>query len=98
MRSFIIAASALALVAGSAHAQHESSITVSRGSFAVAPFGGYMISQAFFTGPLNSSLSVQNAPLYGVQGSLPLAPTASLIGSLAYSSGTLKAGIPIIGG
>jgi hypothetical protein len=73
-------------------------ITVDRGEFAVTPYTGYLVSQSFLSGPLNSSLNVQGAALYGVQGSLPLAPGASLVGTVGYSSGDLKAGIPIIGG
>lgn len=103
MRSTFLMASALGVlvsVAG-AHAQstsRSSDISISRGSFAVAPFAGYLLSQQFVDGPLSSSLNVQAGPVYGLQASLPLAPSASIIGTLGYSSGDLQAGIPIIGG
>jgi hypothetical protein len=36
--------------------------------------------------------------MYGVQASLPLAPSASIVGTIGYSSGDLKVGVPILGG
>lgn len=79
-------------------AQKSSPISVSRGEFSVAPYGGYLITQKFFDGPLNSSLGVSSAPVYGVQASLPLAPSSSLVGTLGYASGDLEVGVPILGG
>ena len=82
-----------------ANAQSRSSdISISRGSFAVTPFGGYLLSQRFIDGPLGTSLNVASAPMYGVQASLPLAPSASLIGTVAYANGDLEGGLPIVGG
>lgn len=100
MRSILITAAALTVAVGSASGQkaRESSITIRRGEFAVAPYAGYMVTQKFFDGPLNSALNVQGSSLIGVQGSLPLAPGAALIASVGYSSGDLRAGIPLIGG
>lgn len=102
MRSTIVLAGLIGLVAaGSAHAQaprRSSDISISRGSFAIAPFGGYMLSQRFIDGPLGTSLNVQSTPIYGVQASLPLAPNASLVGTLAHGNGDLEAGLPILGG
>jgi hypothetical protein len=105
MRSIKVGACAVAcamsLVAASvasAQTPRSSAISVSRGEFAVAPYAGYLISQSFFDGPLNTSLSMQSAPVYGAQFSMPLAPNASIVGTLGYGSGDLEAGIPIIGG
>jgi len=84
--------------ASSAHAQRTSNISISRGEFAVTPFGGYLLSQRFVDGPLGTSLNVASAPIYGVQASLPLAPSASIIGTVGYASGDLEAGLPIVGG
>jgi hypothetical protein len=103
MRSITYFAGSIAvlLVATSGRAQaprKQTSLSVNRGSFAVSPYAGYLVSQTFLTGPLDSKLSVQSSPLYGVQASLPLAPGASLIGGVAYASGDLRAGLPIIGG
>jgi hypothetical protein len=89
------------IAAGSAEAQtprRSSDITINRGSFAVAPFGGYLLSQRFLDGPLGSSLGVQSTPIYGVQASLPLMPNGSLVGTIAHGSSDLEAGLPIIGG
>jgi hypothetical protein len=95
------ALSVLAMTAASAQAQrptHANVITVDRGQFAIAPYAGYLLNQNFINGPLSTKLSVQSAALYGVQASLPLAPSASLVGGIGYANGDLKAGIPIIGG
>jgi hypothetical protein len=85
---------------GDAAAQtpRSSAISVNRGLFAIAPYAGYLVSQSFFEGPLNSSLGIQSSPVYGAQFSMPLAPNASIVGTLGYGSGDLEAGIPIVGG
>ncbi len=104
MRSNFMSVTLLAALAVSANdlraqgPRRSSPITVTRGSFTVAPFAGYLISQDFVDGPLNTSLGSVSAPLYGVQASLPLAPGASLIGSIGYSSGDLEVGLPVLGG
>lgn len=101
MRSMVFTLSALALLGttSAAHAQRRTSnVSISRGEFAVAPFGGYLLSQRFIDGPLGTSLDVASAPMYGMQLSLPLAPSASIVGTMAHSSGDLEAGVPILGG
>jgi hypothetical protein len=81
MRFNLVIPSVLLLMAAatSAEAQRTSNISISRGEFAVTPFGGYLLSQRFVDGPLGTSLNVASAPMYGVQASLPLAPSASII-------------------
>lgn len=92
-------AAALTLVAGPAVAQGiDGAVTTSRGSFAVTPFGGVLLSQRFLDGPLGTSLNVAGAGMYGIQLNVPLASSVSLIGSVGHASGDLEAGIPIIGG
>ena len=91
----------LALAVDGAAAQsvpRSTPIVVTRGEFAVSPYVGYMVSQGFIDGPLNTSVGMHNAPMYGVQASFPLAPSASLVGSVGYSSGDLSFGVPILGG
>src|SRR5262245_18354622 len=101
MRGTLLMAAGLAAIAVAAPIQAQSrssEIVVTRGSLAVEPYAGYLLSQQFIDGPINSTLNVASAPLYGAQVSLPLAPNASLTGGIAYASGDLKAGLPIIGG
>src|SRR5262245_50084463 len=90
----------LAFAASSVAAQvpHSSSITITRGDFSISPYVGYLVSQKFIDGPFNSTLGTVSAPMYGVQASLPLAPSASLVGAIGYSSGDLRVGVPILGG
>lgn len=93
--------SATVLMLSSASAQsapRSTPISVSRGSFAIAPYGGYLVSQKFVEGPLDSSLGVNSSPVYGVQASLPLAPGASLVGAFGFASGDLEVGVPLLGG
>lgn len=103
MRTMIVGATvvgALLAVVGTGHAQRrtESAITVNRGSFAIAPFGGYLVGENFVEGPLNTSLGGVAAPLYGAQLSMPLAGGVSLVGTAGYSSGDLEVGVPLLGG
>lgn len=86
------------LLPDAAAAQHSSAITVDRGSFAIVPFAGYLVSENFVEGPLNTSLGGTGAALYGVQAGLPLAPGASIVGTVGYSSGSLEVGLPLLGG
>lgn len=81
-----------------AQAQRSSTISIDRGDFAVAPFGGYLISPKYVEGPLGTSLGGAGAPLYGAMASLPLAPGASLVGTVGYAGGDLEVGVPILGG
>jgi len=101
LRFAFSAVAVFAVAASSAAAQvvrGPSAIVVNRGDFSVAPYVGYMVGQKFIDGPLNSSLGTWAAPMYGVQASFPLAPSASLVGTIGYSSGDLKVGVPILGG
>jgi hypothetical protein len=94
--AFLITAAAV--TASGAEAQRSSAITIDRGSFAVVPYGGYLVTQSFIEGPVSTSLGVVSSPLYGVQASLPLAPSASLVGAIGYASGDLEIGVPLLGG
>ena len=102
MRTRLLLASAVAALAftsvADAQAPRSSAIGVTRGSFALAPYAGYLVSQNFFEGPLNTTLAIQSSPVYGAQFSMPLAPGASIVGAIGYGSGDLEAGIPIVGG
>jgi hypothetical protein len=105
MRSLVLAATAGALVAlvltadgAKAQAVARNTVAISRGSFEVEGFGGFLLSQKFIDGPFGSNIGMVNAPMYGVHAGLPLAPGASLIGTVAYASGNLQAGLPILGG
>ena len=100
MRPVILFGSALLVCAASASAQvpRSTPISVTRGEFSISPYAGYLISESLVEGPLNTALGVTNAPVYGIQASLPLAPSASLVGTFGYASGDLEVGLPVIGG
>lgn len=88
----------LALTPADIHAQTGARGAVGGGGFAVVPYGGYLISESFIEGPLDTSLGAVSAPLFGVQASVPLAAAVSLIGSVGYASGNLEVGVPLLGG
>ena len=98
MRSTIHVAGVLGGLAFAGVVQAQSPISVNRGNFAITPYAGYLVSQSFLEGPLNSTLGIQSAPVYGAQVSLPLAPAASIVGTIGYGAGDLEAGVPIVGG
>ena len=64
----------------------------------VTPYVGYLRFGDYLDGPLGTTLSNANAPLYGAQLGLKLAPNVSLVGNLAYSRADVEVGVPFIGG
>ena len=62
------------------------------------PYAGYLVTGNWYDGPVGTSLSTTNAPMVGAQGSLPLSRGIALVGNLAYASGDLRVGLPLIGG
>lgn len=69
-----------------------------RSRVSLTPYGGYLVTGSWFDGPLGTDVSASNAPMIGAQASVPLASKISLVGNLAYASGDLRVGIPILGG
>jgi hypothetical protein len=65
-------------------------ISVKRGELELTPYAGYIFTGHFANGPFSTSLGSGNGAVYGVQLALPLAPSASLVGGLAYSSSDLQ--------
>lgn len=66
--------------------------------FEVTPYVGYLFGEDIVSGPFGTSLGAGNGAIYGGQLSIPLMPGISLVGNVGYSSGQLRAGIPILGG
>src|SRR5215213_7549798 len=66
--------------------------------FDVTPYAGYMMFGKLFSGPVGTSISAGNGPVYGAQMSLTMAKSVALYGNVGYSSSDLKIGLPIIGG
>lgn len=66
--------------------------------FHVTPYAGYMMYGKFLEGPVGTSLSTKNAPVYGAQVGMQVAPNISLIGNVGYSSSDLQVGVPFLGG
>ena len=66
--------------------------------FDVSPYAGYMMFGKMVEGPIGTSVSSGNGPVYGAQMSLTMAKNIALYGNVGYSSTDLKIGLPIIGG
>ncbi|MES2523555.1 MAG: outer membrane beta-barrel protein [Gemmatimonadota bacterium] len=64
----------------------------------LTPYAGYLVTGALYDGPLGTDISKSNAPMVGVQGSIPLGSRLALVGNVAYASGDLQVGVPILGG
>jgi hypothetical protein len=64
----------------------------------LTPYAGYLITGNWYDGPVGTNLAATNAPMVGGQASIPLTRGISLVGNLAYASGKLRLGLPLIGG
>jgi hypothetical protein len=64
----------------------------------ITPYAGYMFFGDFLEGPVGTSLSSANGPLYGAQLGVNLTRNVALIGNVARASGDLQVGVPFLGG
>ncbi|WP_306522657.1 outer membrane beta-barrel protein [Gemmatimonas sp.] len=64
----------------------------------LTPYAGYLVTGNWYDGPLGTSIATTNAPMIGAQGAIPLTKGVSLVGNLAYASGELRIGLPLVGG
>jgi hypothetical protein len=93
-RRLVLSMSALALVApGAAYAQSARPTAIE-----VTPYAGYMMFGKYLQGPLGTSITSANSPVYGGQLGIALGGNLSLIGNVAYSSSNLEVGVPFLGG
>jgi hypothetical protein len=64
----------------------------------LTPFAGYLVTGNWFDGPIGTSIATSNSPMVGGQASIPLTRGIALVGNLAYASGDLRIGLPLLGG
>jgi len=95
---YLIALSALALVATATPAAAQFTTGPTPKVVDVTPYAGYMVFGKFITGPLGTNIRTANGPLFGAQLGLTVAPNVAIVGNVAYASSDLKIGVPIIGG
>jgi hypothetical protein len=88
-----LAGIALVIASPAAAQQLRSTETMS-----VSPYAGYMTFGNLADGPLGTSLTNANAPVYGLQANLGLGSVLSIVGNVGYSEPNLRAGIPLLGG
>ncbi|MGV3709299.1 MAG: outer membrane beta-barrel protein [Gemmatimonas sp.] len=97
MRTLVVRAFAGLAFAGTVAVVPNLSAQTSSGAF-IAPYAGYMNRGAWYDGPLSTTIRAADAPVIGAQVGVPLMKGVSLTGNVAYSSGDLEIGVPIIGG
>jgi len=64
----------------------------------ITPYAGYLVTGHWFDGPVGTSISSSNQPMVGAQANIPLSRGVALVSNVAYSSGDLRVGLPLIGG
>lgn len=96
MRSTIVAGIAAVLALASAPAAAQTPL--SGPALQVTPYLGYLVSTPIIDGPFGSSVSTTSSGIYGAQLGVRMAPSISLIGNFAYSTGNVEVGVPIFGG
>lgn len=64
----------------------------------LTPYAGYLVTGNWYDGPVGTSIATTNASMIGAQGAIPLTKGVSLVGHLAYASGELRIGLPLVGG
>lgn len=97
MRSTVVRAAAVLALSASSAAFQIASAQSTRSGY-IAPYAGYMVHGAWYDGPLGSDLTASSAPVVGAQVGVALIKGVSLTGNVAYSSGDLEVGLPILGG
>lgn len=98
MRSTVVRASvSLALTASLLAASTVQAQSALSGGY-VAPYAGYVMHSAWYDGPLGTDVKAASAPVVGAQVGVPIMKGVSLTGNLAYSSGDLNVGLPLLGG
>ena len=64
----------------------------------LTPYAGYLVTGNWYDGPVGTSIATTNASMIGALGAIPLTKGVSLVGNLAYASGELRIGLPLVGG
>jgi hypothetical protein len=64
----------------------------------LVPSTGYMMFGDVLRGPIGTSLSNSNGPMFGAQLNLPVAGPVSMYLGGAYASSEMQVGIPVLGG
>ena len=99
MKSFVLRTSVLGLAALAAPVMIAGAQQVERAkTLEVSPYAGYMVFGKMFEGPVGTSLSMANGPIYGAQLGLALTKNVGVYGNIGYASSDLRVGVPILGG
>ena len=98
MRSLVRSGSFAALAFAAAPLAAQTSASTSLPLVEVSPYVGYFVASNLAEGPLGTSISAGSGGLYGAQVRIPLVPSVSVVGNFGYSTGKMRAGVPIVGG
>jgi hypothetical protein len=89
----IAAATSLSTIGLAVRVQAQAGVGAS-----LTPYAGYLVTGNWYDGPIGTSIATSNAPMAGAQASIPLTKGIALVGNLAYASGDLRIGLPLIRG
>jgi hypothetical protein len=93
MKAYVVGTAALLGLAAAGTVAAQAPRTIE-----LTPSAGYMFFGNYLEGPLGTSLTNANGPLYGVQLDLNLSRNVGLYGHVGYASSDLQVGLPILGG
>ena len=97
MKRFVFALAMVGLVGGAARLQAQERPAPAKPSLFISPYAGYMVFGDHLDGPLGTSLSNRNSPVFGAQAGIGLTRNLSLIGNVGYAKTDWTVGVPILG-
>ena len=95
MKRFVFALAMVGLAGGAGRLQAQS--VPAKSSLFVSPYAGYMVFGDHLKGPLGTSLSNKNSPVFGAQAGIGLTKNISLVGNVGYAKTNWTVGAPIVG-
>ena len=95
MTRFVFALAMVGVVGAAGRLQAQSA--PAKSSMFISPYAGYMVFGDHIKGPLGTSLSNKNSPVFGAQAGIGLGKNVSLVGNVGYAKTDWTVGAPILG-
>jgi hypothetical protein len=97
MKRFVFALAIVGLVGGAGRLHAQAQSAPSKSTMFISPYAGYMVFGDHLKGPLGTSLSNKNSPVFGVQAGIGLTRNVSVVGNVGYAKTNWTIGVPIVG-
>jgi hypothetical protein len=97
MNRLMFALALVGLVGGAERVHAQAQSAPAKSSLFVSPYAGYMVFGDRLKGPLGTSLSNKNSPVFGAQAGIGLTKNVSLVGNVGYAKTNWTVGAPILG-